>query len=102
DDDHHHHEDLSQPGLPPAESPRPMTIPLLILAAAAIVAGIFNPSAIKLFSAHFDFLPLDHWLDPLFVDANRGIQMAEHHVAHSRELVSTFGAFSAFAIGSGL
>jgi NADH-quinone oxidoreductase subunit L len=102
DDHHHHHEDLSQPGYPPRESPRAMTIPLLILAAAAIVAGIFNPTAIKLFNEHFDFLPLDHWLEPLFVDAQRGITMADHHVSHSRELLSTFGAFTAFAIGSGL
>ncbi len=102
DDDHHHHEDLSQPGLPPSESPRAMTVPLIILAAAAIVAGIFNPSAIKLVNEHFNFLPLDHWLEPLFADAQRGITMADHHVAHSRELLSTFGAFTAFAIGSGL
>lgn len=100
-DEHHHHEDLSQPGYPPAESPRAMTIPLLILAAAAIVAGIFNPGAIKLFSEKFDFLPLDHWLEPLFVDAGRGIAIAEHHVSHTRELISTFGAFTAFALGSG-
>jgi NADH-quinone oxidoreductase subunit L len=101
-DDHHHHEDLSQPGLPPHESPRSMTIPLLILAAAAIVAGIFNPAAIKLVSEHFSFLPLEHWLDPVFKDASRGIAMAEHHTAHSRELISTFGAFTAFALGTGL
>jgi NADH-quinone oxidoreductase subunit L len=102
DDAHHHHEDLSQPGLPPRESPRAMTIPLLILAAAAIVAGIFNPTAIKLVNAHFNFLPLDHWLEPLFADASRGIAMAEHHTAHSREIISTVGAFTAFAIGAGL
>lgn len=101
EDDDHHHEDLSQPGAPPHESPRSMTIPLLILGAAAIAAGIFNPSAIKLVSEHFDFLPLDHWLEPLFKEASRGIAMADHHTAHSRELMSTFGAFSAFAIGTG-
>ncbi len=96
----HHHEDLSQPGPPPHESPRTMTIPLLILAAAAIVAGIFNPAAIKLLSPSFSFLPLEHWLDPVFKDASRGIAMADHHVAHTREIISTLGAFTAFAAGS--
>jgi len=100
DEEHHHHDDLSQPGPPPHESPRPMTIPLLILAAAAIVAGIFNPGAIKLASESFSFLPLEHWLDPVFKDASRGIALADHHAAHSREIISTIGAFSAFAIGS--
>jgi NADH-quinone oxidoreductase subunit L len=100
-EEEHHHEDLSQPGLPPHESPRPMTIPLLILAAAAIVAGIFNPAAIKMIAPSFSFLPLEHWLDPVFHDAARGIAMADHHTAHSRELISTLGAFTAFAAGSG-
>ena len=79
-----------------------MTIPLLILAAAAIVAGIFNPAAIKMVMPSFSFLPLEHWLDPVFKDASRGIEMAEEHTAHTRELISTFGAFTAFALGSGL
>jgi NADH-quinone oxidoreductase subunit L len=71
DDDHHdahHEEDLSTPGPPPAESPRAITIPLIILATAAIVAGLFNPGAFKMFSHTFDFLPMDHWLDPVFVE----------------------------------
>ncbi len=101
DDDHHHHEDLSQPGLPPHESPRAMTIPLLILAAAAIVAGIFNPTALKLFSHHFDFLPLDHWLEPVFSEAEHGLTMAKEETAHGREIMSTVGAFLAFAVGAG-
>jgi NADH-quinone oxidoreductase subunit L len=102
EDDHHAAEDLSQPGLPPHESPRAMTIPLVILAAAAIFAGMLNPTAVKLVSQHFEFLPVDHWLHPLFKDAGRGITIAEHHTAHSRELLSTFGAFTAFAVGAGL
>lgn len=102
DGDHHHHDDLSQPGPPPHESPRSMTIPLLILAAAAIVAGIFNPAAIKLAVSTFSFLPLEHWLEPVFADASRGITMADHHTAHTNEIISTIGAFTAFAAGSGL
>lgn len=95
------HDDLSRPGHAPHESPRSMTIPLLILAAAAIVAGIFNPGALRLAVSTFDFLPLEHWLSPVFADAERGISMAEHGVAHTREIISLLGAFGAFAIGSG-
>jgi NADH-quinone oxidoreductase subunit L len=99
--DHHEHEDLSQPGYPPVESPRAMTIPLLILAAAAITAGVFNPSALKVLMEKFDSLPLDHWLDPVFADATRGVSVLDHHEAHSRELMSMAGAVLAFAGGCG-
>jgi NADH-quinone oxidoreductase subunit L len=105
DGEEHHEEDLSQPGPPPHESPRPMTIPLLILAAAAVIAGIFNPTAVKLIAPEFSFLPLDHWLDPVFHDADRGLThlaTVDHHLAHTRELISLAGGFSAFAIGCGL
>lgn len=103
DEEHHHHEDLSQPGPAPHESPRPMTIPLVILAAAAAFAGlILNPGAFKLFSETFDFLPLDHWLEPVFEEAAPRVKLLDHHTAHSRELLSTAGAFLAFASGTGL
>jgi NADH-quinone oxidoreductase subunit L len=95
-----HHEDLSVPGAAPHESPRTMTIPLLILATAALAAGILNPAAFKLVSHTFSFLPLEHWLDPVFKDASRGITLADEHTAHTRELISTAGAFTAFAVGS--
>ena len=101
DDDHHHHEeDLSTPGYPPHESPRAMTIPLLILATAAIVAGVFNPSALKLLSAKFDFLPMDHWLEPVFEAGLKGVKPLEEHAVHSREWLSMAGAFGAFAVGT--
>jgi NADH-quinone oxidoreductase subunit L len=100
DGDHHHEEDLSAPGLPPHESPRAITIPLLILATAAIVAGLFNPGMIKMFSEHFDFLPMDHWLEPVFEEASKGVTLPEAHTMHSREWISTVGAFSAFALGT--
>jgi len=99
-DDHHHEEDLSLPGPPPHESPRAITIPLLILATAAIVGGLFNPSALKLLSAHFDFLPMDHWLEPVFEAASKGVHPAAHDVAHGREIISTVGAFFSFLSGS--
>ncbi|MDB5212630.1 MAG: NADH-ubiquinone oxidoreductase chain [Myxococcaceae bacterium] len=102
DDDHHHEEDLSVPGPPPAESPRAITIPLIILGTAAIVAGLFNPGMIKMISPHFDFLPMDHWLEPVFEEASKGVHLAvaDEHVAHSREWISTVAAFLAFAVGT--
>ena len=101
DADHdHHHDDLSQPGAPPHESPRSMTIPLLVLAAAAVVAGMFNPTAFKLFSHGFSFLPLDNWLDPVFTEPLTKVRGIDAHEAHTREVISTVAAFGAFAIGS--
>jgi len=99
-DDHHHEEDLSSPGAPPAESPRAITIPLIILATAAIVGGLFNPGMLKMLSEHFDFLPMDHWLDPVFEEASKGVHYPEAHTLHSREWLSTGGAFLAFAVGT--
>jgi NADH-quinone oxidoreductase subunit L len=101
DEEHHHHEDLSQPGPAPHESPRAMTIPLIILATLAAAAGILNPTAIKAFSEHFDFLPLDHWLDPVFEEAAPGLHVMDHAAGHGREMLNSAGAFLAFAIGAG-
>ncbi|MFO0735945.1 MAG: NADH-quinone oxidoreductase subunit L [Labilithrix sp.] len=103
DEDHHHHEDLSQPGAAPHESPRAMTIPLIILATLAVFAGILNPTAIKVFVEKFSFVPLDHWLEPVFKQSEDGVRwmtITDHHEAHHRELISSAGAFLAFAIGS--
>ena len=104
DDQHHHHEeDLGAPGYAPHESPRAMTVPLIILGTAAIVAGLFNPSAFKIFNAHFDSLPMEHWLAPVFAESFGWIKpFADEHAVHSRELISLAGAFLAFAVGTGL
>jgi len=100
DEEHHHEEDLGAPGHAPHESPRMITIPLLILGTAAIVAGLFNPGALKMLSHSFDFLPMEHWLAPVFEEAEKGVKLPEAHTFHTREIISTVGAFSAFAIGS--
>ncbi len=100
DDGHHEEEDLSTPGPPPHESARAITIPLLILATASIVAGLFNPGMLKLISERFDFLPMDHWLEPVFEAAAKGVSYPETHTLHSREWLSSGGAFFAFAAGS--
>ena len=96
-DDHHHDEDLTQPGSAPHESPWPMTFPLIILATAAVFAGFLNPGLLK----HWMPLPLDHWLDPVFEETmTAGVRMKEG--AEKMEWGLTFGAFAAFAIGSGV
>ncbi|MDB4944102.1 MAG: NADH-ubiquinone oxidoreductase chain [Labilithrix sp.] len=99
-DGHHHEEDLALPGPAPHESPRAITIPLLILGTAAIVAGLFNPAALKLFVHGFDFMPMDHWLEPVFALANHGVATVDEHSAHTREIISAVGALLAFAVGS--
>jgi NADH-quinone oxidoreductase subunit L len=81
-----------------------MTIPLIILATLAVFAGILNPTAIKVFASSFTFVPLDHWLEPVFKQAESGVRwmaITDHEQAHHRELISSAGAFLAFAIGSG-
>jgi NADH-quinone oxidoreductase subunit L len=105
DEAHHHDEDLSLPGHPPRESARMMTIPLLVLGTAAIVAGlVFNPVAFKLFKSDLDFLPMEHWLSPVFLEAQAGVSSvtADPHAKHSLELISLVAAFAAFLIGSGI
>ncbi|MCL2723740.1 MAG: NADH-quinone oxidoreductase subunit L [Polyangiaceae bacterium] len=105
DEDHHHEEDLTQPGPAPHESPRPMTIPLIILGTAAVFAGLFlNPAAIKLFIHDWDFLPMDHWLDPVFHEASQGVVSvaADESGKHHLEWLSLVMALVAFAVGTGI
>jgi NADH-quinone oxidoreductase subunit L len=103
-EDEHHEDDLTAPGAPPHESPRAMTIPLLILATASIVAGVLlNPVAFRLISHDFNFLPMEHWLAPVFAEAAPGVASAtDEHGRHTREIISLVGAFLAFAVGAGV
>lgn len=100
DEEHHHHEDLTVPGAAPNESPWPMTFPLIMLATASIATGVLNPGLLKHFIPSMT-LPLEHWLDPVFEESVRtGVKVAEN--AEHIELMLTFGAFAAFAIGTGV
>jgi NADH-quinone oxidoreductase subunit L len=78
-----------------------MTIPLIVLAIFAAVAGlILNPVLLK-HALHLHALPMDHWLEPLF---ERAVQIGTHTKAGAEkvEWLCTGGAFLAFATGSGL
>ena len=95
DDEHDHHEEnLKEPGRPPHESPRAMTLPLIVLATFAALVGYLNPAPLT------KKLPLDHWLEPVFEGTKDAITMR----AGAEGLVWPLmvGGIAAFAIGSGL
>jgi NADH-quinone oxidoreductase subunit L len=96
-----HHDDLSAPGYPPHESPWQMTVPLIILAAFSLFAGVLNPG--------FGILkerPMEHWLEPVFRTATEHAVLFAHgndvHWAEHMEWpVALFGV-GAFAAGTAL
>ncbi len=97
----HAQEDLSQPGYPPHESPWQMTVPLIILAAFSLLAGILNPG--------FGIVkekPMEHWLEPVFKAATEGAVLFRHDNdqswAEGMEGKVAMGGIAAFAIGTGL
>jgi NADH-quinone oxidoreductase subunit L len=94
-----HHEDLSTPGYPPHESPWQMTIPLIILAAFSLFAGVLNPG--------FGILkqrPMEHWLEPVFRSTTEHAVFFAHnndvHWAERMEWPLAFAGIAAFAIGT--
>ncbi len=93
-EDDHHDEDLSVPGYAPHESPWQMTVPLIVLATGAVVAGIFNMGP-------FHFTPLEHWLSPVFEASTAGaVKMKEG--GESMEWTLMAGGFGAWAVGSSI
>jgi NADH-quinone oxidoreductase subunit L len=100
-DDHRHAEDLSSPGYPPHESPWQMTVPLIVLAAFSLFAGVLNPG--------FGILkekPLDHWLEPVFKAASEGAVVFGHgndaEWAERLEWPLACGGIGAFLVGTAL
>src|SRR5262249_58610846 len=92
DDKHegeHHEEDLTTPGYPPHESPWQMTIPLIVLGAAAAAAGIFNAGALG--AIHVHWAPMDHWLEPVFATAEKGAIKVKEHSASLESLLALAG-----------
>ena len=98
---HAHHEDLATPGYPPHESPWQMTVPLIVLAAFSLFAGVLNPG--------FGILknrPMDHWLEPVFKAATEHAVLFAHGNdaawADRMEWPLAAGGIGAFAIGTAL
>jgi NADH-quinone oxidoreductase subunit L len=87
--------DLEAPGPAPHESPWRMTIPLIVLATGAAVAGLF-------FNAEFGlhFTPMEHWLEPVF-ESSTVHAMKVSEKAASLEWPLALGGFAAFALGTG-
>jgi NADH-quinone oxidoreductase subunit L len=96
-----HHDDLATPGHAPHESPWQMTVPLIILAAFSLFAGVLNPG--------FGILkqkPMEHWLEPVFKAASEHAVLFRHDndaawAAHL-EWPLALGGIGAFALGTAL
>jgi NADH-quinone oxidoreductase subunit L len=95
----HHHDDLSTPGYAPHESPWQMTVPLIILAAFSLFAGVLDPG--------FGILkerPMEHWLEPVFKSATEHAVLFAHgndaHWAEHMEWPLALGGIGAFLVGS--
>lgn len=88
--DHHEHDEFEPgegrehiEGPVPHESPWQMTLPLAVLAFFAIAAGYLNAKIIGE-SAHIHALTwLDHWLEPVFRQANAMVKTPEFNTAHA-------------------
>ncbi|MCS6899728.1 MAG: NADH-quinone oxidoreductase subunit L [Myxococcales bacterium] len=86
----HHHEEFEPgegrkhlEGPVPHESPWPMTVPLGILAFLAITAGYLNAKIIGE-SLHIHALTwLDHWLEPVFRQANAMVKTPDFNAVHA-------------------
>jgi NADH-quinone oxidoreductase subunit L len=85
---HEHH----GPAPAPHESPWPMTVPLLVLGAFAIVGGIFNPGLVSKEPG------LEHWLEPVFELHEKYVHVKEG--APSAWLLAAPGVM-AFLVGAG-
>ncbi len=92
-DDHHHHEEEGPiEGPEPHESKLPMTIPLMVLALFAAIAGFFYAEPLHI-------APLEHLLHPVFHKASMAI--TEREAAHGMNLVMMAPGVLAFVVGAG-
>ena len=94
--DAHHEEDLTAPGYAPQESPWQMTVPLIVLAAFSVLAGVLNPGFHIMPQA-----PMEHWLEPVFKNASEmGVRAKEG--AEHMEYALALGGVGAFLVGTAL
>jgi len=92
--DHEHHDDLQTPGAAPHESPSAMTIPLIVLATGAAIAGIFNMEP-------FHVTPLENWLEPVFESSTKVALKPLTEAQHHMEWTLALGGIAAFVLGTG-
>jgi NADH-quinone oxidoreductase subunit L len=92
---HDHDEEGPLVGPPPHESPWPMTLPLVILAAFAVFAGFLNAAALHMPS----FEALGTLLEPVFARAHHAIGA---RVPEGMEKTMMLPGLGAFAVGTGL
>jgi NADH-quinone oxidoreductase subunit L len=105
-DDHHGHDEFEPgegrehiEGPVPHESPWQMTLPLGVLAFFAIAAGYLNAKIIGE-SAHLHALTwLDHWLEPVFRQANLLVKTPPFNTAHAWTLAVPGMLAATFGIG---
>lgn len=79
--DHHHHEEpgvAHMDGPTPHESPWQITTPLWILGGLSIVAGFLNANAIHHFTHSDSVIPLQKFLEPIFLKASSSVAEVEH------------------------
>jgi NADH-quinone oxidoreductase subunit L len=96
-DAHHdaHAADAPLEGPAPRESPPAMTVPLMVLAAFAIVAGFFNASALHQKALEH----MGELLDPIFAKASQAL--AARPADDKLELLMMAPGLLAFAVGGG-
>jgi NADH-quinone oxidoreductase subunit L len=80
-------------GPAPHEAPLAMTVPLMVLAGMAALAGFLNAAPL-----HFE--PLGHLLEPVFAQAS--LAMADRPGVEKLEIVMMAPGLLAFAVGGGL
>jgi NADH-quinone oxidoreductase subunit L len=95
----HHHDDLTVPGPAPHESPWPMVVPLVILAALSLFGGFLNPGLLHN-AGILHMEPINAWLEPVFEAAGAGV--VDTDTAHAKVWLLALPGFGAFAIGSGV
>ena len=82
-------------GPAPKESPWPMTVPLVILAAFSVFAGFLNPGF------HiFALPPMEHWLEPVFKDVMESGTIAVREGGEHLEFPLAAGGVGAFLVGT--
>jgi NADH-quinone oxidoreductase subunit L len=70
-----------------------MTVPLIILAAFSLFAGVLNPGF-----GIYKFPPMEHWLEPVFAAATEGAVS----VARTSEYTLALGGITAFLVGTAI